>query len=484
MNKKLICLLSTAIFLVGCQNNGASSVNINPAEETCVIKEDVNIDFLCMLNNTFLPKLQTIIDNFKEIEPHIKVNLFNPSGSGQYSTLEKGIVTGFFEDDYPDISQCYADDVVKYLHYDKVTNVDTYINNSDYGLSAEDKQDYIQSFLEEGSSYSVDGTYSLPFCKSSEVMYYNADKLIGLELPGINEGKPIDDAYLNSLTWEELFDNLCPALENYDETHDQKLVIHKGIDGNDVSHPYVVYDSTENFFITLAKQYEYGYTSVGQDGKGQINFNNANMRALVKSMRQYRQKGYLETGTTVNGWTSDYFTANRSLFSISSTAGLSYNTSENFKIGAARIPTAKNKPNISINQGPSICIFKHFDKNGNLDTNRELASFLLWKYITNQENTVKWELETDYMGIRLSSYTAQEYINALNNKKDLAKAANLQKIAEISANLYNTDVFRGSSEARTYSGQLFKSCLLSNDIDAEIEDLFDNCVESINYYLE
>jgi hypothetical protein len=43
------------------------------------------------------------------------------------------------------------------------------------GLSAEDKADYVTAFMDEGKKYSVAGTYSLPNCKSTELMFWNKE---------------------------------------------------------------------------------------------------------------------------------------------------------------------------------------------------------------------------------------------------------------------------------------------------------------------
>ena len=45
--------------------------------------------------------------------------------------------------------------------------------------------------------------------------------LLGLDLSdidaSINNGKPLDAAYLDDLSWETLFGNLCPAIKAYND---------------------------------------------------------------------------------------------------------------------------------------------------------------------------------------------------------------------------------------------------------------------------
>ena len=476
MQKKYIILAVIPFLLSSCNINNNEGNSHNPYEDTCIIKENTTIDFFTMLYGDYYDEMQKIVAKFEETEPHVKVNFSNPLGNGKYEMLEKTVISGFFKGEYPDIVQCYADNVVKYLHHGYAMNLDSFMNNAQYGISQE-QSDYVSAFMEEGANYTVNGTYSLPFCKSTELMYYNADVLLGLDLSNIdasiNNGKKLDVSYFDSLTWEELFGKLCPALKAYDDTKsaDEKLLKHQA----DNPSSYVTYDSDQNLFITLAYQYGYGYTSVNEQGEGQIDFNNDGMKNLMKTFNAARKNGYLETNATINDYVSGMFTKQRCLFTISSTASISYNYNEAnpFKVGVAKIPSAQDKEYCSINQGPSLCILDHHNNN------RSLASYLLWKYITNEKNASDWALYTGYMGIRNSCYTNSDYqkattINDDSSLKSILAADNLKAISNVRTKMFNTPVFRGSSDARANAGKLMKDCLINENIDTEIDALFDS----------
>ena len=51
---------------------------------------------------------------------------------------------------------------------------------SKIGLSAEDKADFVPAYIEEGQQYLEEGTYSLPFSKSTEILLYNKTLLNGI----------------------------------------------------------------------------------------------------------------------------------------------------------------------------------------------------------------------------------------------------------------------------------------------------------------
>ena len=496
MNKKYLWLLTVPMLLLSCAGNGESSNNNVIDDSNALIKENTTIEFLCLTDSHYKSELERMIKEFKTIEPHVTVNLTNPPAAGSYVVLEKMVVAGFFQEDYPDIVQCYPDNVVKYIDRGYALNFDKYLNNETYGLK-EEKSDYIDSFMDEGANYSVEGTYSLPFCKSTELLYYNADVLIGLDLSGINasinEGKALDFNYLNNLTWDELFNNLCPAIKAYNDAQDASHKIYDDVADEHGNPGIFTYDSDENFFITLAMQNNYGYTSFNKEiGKGQIDFNNEGMRNLMKTMNSATKNGYLQTKGSNGDYVSELFIRRKALFTISSTAGLSYNivsdydVKENgltkFEVGVARIPHAEGHEYSSINQGPSICLLDH------KDDNRALASYLFWKHITNKDNSLSWAVNTGYMGIRHSNYESDAYKEALAiiDKDDIysiAVSENLNMISQVSAYTFNTAVFKGSSNARANAGKLMTACLKDDDIENNVATLFTQFSEDAESYL-
>ena len=482
MNKKKIALSLLTILLIGCTNSG----NNNPdsegekqkEDENYIIKEDVEISFLSMVDNSYYPFLQAMINDFQLQEPHVHVNLSNPLGSGNYNTLERLVVAGFYKEDYPDIVQCYPDSVVNYLTRGYAVNLNPYIENQKYGLGAS-RVDYISSFMEEGQHYAKGGTYSLPFCKSTELMYYNADVLVGLDLSSIdatiNNGQPLDTTYLDNLTWEELFNKLSPALYAYDENKSEAdRLIKTPLDKNNNptnGRSVISYDSSDNLFITLANQYGYGYTDVDSDGNGLVSFNNSNMKSLMNTFRTAYNNKYIQTRRTFGTYVSELFQNQNCLFTVSSTAGISYNFNKKnpFKMGVAKLPHAEGKEYTSINQGPSICVLKHDDQN------RTLASFLLWKYITSVDNATTWSINTGYMPIRTSCFSTKAYIDitTITDKStlyDIAVSDNIKKIEQVRNSFFNTPVFYGSGNVRTNVTNLITNCM---NTDVDVDTLFD-----------
>lgn len=409
------------------------------------------------------------VEEFKEVEPNVTV--VNVKQSASYDELENMIRTGFTGNNYPDIAYAYPDNVANYIDFGKAVRLDSYIDNPTYGWTAEEKADFIPAYLQEGQQYTVEGTWSLPFSKSTEAMFYNEDVLIGLDLSGIdatiNGGDPLNAQYLNNLTWEELFGKLAPAILKYDA--EVRNIIEPC---DDTKTRVLGYDSDDNLFITLARQYGLPYTSV-KNGEGSIDFNTPEMKELLKDFNGYYQAGYFTTkGANEGNYVNELFTKNQLLFSIGSTGGTTYQFDDNnpMNIGVARIPQHEGGTASTIMQGPSMVILDHDDEN------RRLASWLFYKYMTKAENTLEWGTSsTGYFPIRQSNLTDPEYIDLSDVESKQPKSID-RLLASVNNyfptmddTLFTSPAFKGSSQARTAVGGAFTQALLATGDDAAID---------------
>ncbi len=467
----------------GGSNSGETAYNAG------FIKEKTTINLWTIVGTDNQTYLNNYIESFKKLEPNVTIN--NVKQSTNYNGLATMVESGFAADNYPDLVQAYPDAVSDFLSYGKAVNLETYMDSTvtksgselkgDYadskydagktyqiGWTAEEKADIVPAYLSEGQGYVVEGTYSLPFSKSTEAMFYNA-ALIGITIPGINDGRALDKNYFDNLTWEELFDNFCPKFIEYNNAlpEDQKIL------KNDQEYSAVfAYDSDDNLFITLAEQYGYDYTSIDTTkGVGSCKFNNDNMKALMKKWNEYAKKGYIiSKGSAGDNYTNTYFTKRNTLFSVGSTGGVKYqfDSSDPMDVQVARIPQPKDgkknaaageKKICQINQGPSLCVLDHDDEN------RRLASWLFYKHITNYENSLDWAINSGYSGIRLSALDSDDFAEAFDESKyqtktlDKLMARNSKLASTVKDMLYTSPSFKGSAECRTQAGGLMTYAL-------------------------
>ena len=464
---------------------GLSSSTSDPRKDDHVITEPVTINFWSTFNDTYQSTINAVINKFKEIEPNVTVN--NVKESGSYTDLKDKVVDNLAAGSHPDLFVGYPDSVMELMQYNAVVNLDSYIESEVYGWTEDDKEDIIEAYMDEGRSYPVEGTWSVPVAKSTEAMYYNRDVLIGLDLSAedatINAGNPLTETYLNDLTWEELFDHLAPAIvaKNAKLPAEQKILK----ENSNYKTTVFGYDSDDNLFITLAEQYGYGYTSVDTEtGAGSIDFVNDGMKGLLKTFAsKHTMQGtpYFFTKGSNNGDYTNYtFTAGCSLFSVGSTGGTSYQKSDDFDTGVAKIPHAAGKEAKVINQGPSIAVLNHND------SNRALASWLFYKFFTNEQNAAVWAVNTGYSPIRYSTLDSEEYAKymSLEDKSprtpDIIQARAAQYVTTVSRDLFASPVFKGSAEARTQVGGLMINALTEAELtDAKLDKMFDDAKTNV-----
>ena len=423
----------------------------------------VKIEF--MSNSSYGDNIDSYIAAFNKIEPNIEV--VNTKESASYQGVIDKVIEGIPANNYPDIVVGYPDAIEQIMEVGKVVKLDPYITNADYGWDDNDLEDIIETYLDEGRSYPRSGTWSLPFSKSTEAMFYNKDVLVGLDLsdvaPNLNRNGIVTVDYIENLTWEELFDNLAPAIVAHNDLlPDDKKILK---DSDKYTKAVFGYDSDDNLFITLAEQYGYGYTSINEYGQGTLDFVNDGMKGLMKKFNKAKNDGYIITKGTSNGgnYTNYSFTAEAALFTIGSTGGMKYQVCDAFETAVAPIPQAAGQDRKVINQGPSLAILNHSD------SSRALASWLFTKFITNEANSLNWSINTGYLPIRYSVSESLEYQQVINEglNEDVHSLEHLQAVASqyignseyVGNALFASPVFKGSAEARTQVGSLVTKLL-------------------------
>ncbi len=160
--------------------------------------------------------LDNFVAEFEKENPDINVELTKESGD--YTAILSKTSTGLAAGEngnWPDIFLGYPDSVSQLLPSGKVVELGQFMNDPEIGLTEEELEDYVPTYIEEGTKYQFPGTYSLPYAKSTEAMYYNK-VILNMDLTGYGTisapGNIITEDYLKDLTWEEIFNNLGPAL--------------------------------------------------------------------------------------------------------------------------------------------------------------------------------------------------------------------------------------------------------------------------------
>ena len=424
--------------------------------------EAVEITFYHTMGQNLRDELEKGIADFNKLYPNIKIKHEQVGG---YDDVRNQIATELTANAQPNIAYCYPDHVALYNLSNAVTTLDNLINSTQVinradgttetlGLTAAQKADFIPGYYNEGRQFGDGLMYSMPFSKSTEVLYYNKTFFDEhkIEIPTHWFSESADD----TLSMEYV----CKKIKEIDPT-----CIPLG------------YDSEANLFITMCEQLGSGYTTL----TGDSNFifdNNAN-KTFAREFRNWYRSGYMTTQEIFGAYTSGLFVATegaRSYMSIGSSAGATHQRPEKvdgaypFEVGIASIPQMNpNNPKV-ISQGPSLCIFQ---KSNPLEV---VASWLFVKFMTtNVKFQASFSMASGYVPAIQSVLNNDTY-----NKFFLDIADGGDNIAALSAKVclgqvnayYTSPAFNGSSKARDQVGLIMTSVLVGQaDSDSDLNKL-------------
>ena len=422
----------------------------------------VEIKFYHTMGQNLRDVLDAYIVEFNKLYPNITIISEQVGG---YDDVREQIVTEISAGNQPNIAYCYPDHVALYNLAGAVVVLDDLIGSQIteeradgttemLGLTEEQKADFIAGYYNEGKEFGDDLMYTMPLSKSTEVLYYNADFFAqhNLSVP---------------TTWDEL-EATCAKIKEIDPE-----CIPLG------------YDSEANWFITMCEQQGSDYTSATGD---HYLFDNDDNKAFVKRFNEWYQKGYLTTQTLYGAYTSGLFTAlegTRSYMSIGSSAGATHQRPDQkdgaypFQVGIAPIPQLDANNPKAISQGPSLCIF---DKENSQEV---IASWLFVKFLTtNVEFQAEFGMASGYVPVLKSVADNPVYADYLAKADggNYISALSAKVCLEQQAAYYTSPAFNGSSAARDQVGDLMAKCLiLTDDIDAQIDEAFAMAVEECQY---
>ena len=498
-NNKLtaVLVLSIAAVLAGCTQTStssqpgsssqqpSSSASSAPEVVTKEVEvyngEAVTINFYhTMSKDKLQPVLQAAIDRFNEMYPNIKVV---HQQVGNYNDVRDQIKTEISVGAQPNLAYCYPDHVALYNQAKAVRTLDDFIvstkdqttyetdatlrTTSKFGLTDAQKADFIEGYYNEGRGFGDGYMYTLPFSKSTEVLYYNKTffEANNLTVP---------------TTWDEV------------EEVARKI---KAIEPASIP---LGYDSESNWFITMAEQYGNPYTAAVKKVDDRFLFDNDGNKAFVKEFASWYKEGLVTTQKLYGAYTSGLFTnleedengkLIRCLMCIGSTGGANHQRPVKgkdgkypFEVGIAPLPQVDKANPKAISQGPSVVMFKSTPQ-------EEAASWLLLEFLTTDVSFQAGFSEVSgYMPV-LNSVAENDAFKAY-----LAKADGGDNITALSTKVafeqresyYVSPAFIGSSEARDQVGNIITGAMTAAAsagglTDAKLNDIFAEAIDECIY---
>ena len=472
----LLALPLLAGVLTGCSGNNGS--------------KGITVKFWHTFGQTVVDGLKSKIADFKKLvkeKDGVDVEI-DMKYQGGYDDIAKLISDGFAVKNTPTIAVAYPDNVADYIEVGKsagvdfVVNLDQFINSEEVGFGKEawlgdkyDEEDFVEDFYEEGSAYTLKGTYSLPFLKSTEIMFYNMDLLVEVMKdykPEFASSKTKIKEYMARISWDDFMD-LCAQIKGNMAKYSNMLEVP------------MWYDSDANYIITKMFQNNVAYTSIDSTGKGKIDFASGDafnkVVDLLDDARSNYSKGLFTTKGIKNTYGSDFFTNEKCIFSIGSSGGSGYNfpQADAFELGVCRVPASNNKP-IYVSQGPTLAMFndRGLDKDVNEKAQRYAWKFM--KYITNGQ--VNAEIcvngSEGYVPVRHSAYETSFFQDFMAEGERYAQCYKVVVEDVNSEGGYLvSNAFKGSASLRDECGSMLTAALTAANKDA-IPDLVNRAINN------
>ena len=401
--------------------------------------------------------------------------------SGSYETLRDDTIADLQTSDYPDVVLCYPDHVANYMLTKKVVDLSKYVYSKDTITVGEGKKqdvgyteaqiaDFFPGFWAEGLAesfadyarygYTDDTIFTLPFAKSTELMFYN--KTI-LDKEGIAVPK----------TWDELWAACAKLSAKYTDC------VPLG------------YDSESNWFITMCKQNGWGYTTAAGNSSDHYKFYNSDVINWLQDMQAYYKNAYFITKQLYDPSGSQYTSAlfakstdGGAFFCIGSSAGASNQVITNGEeVGVAHIPGSKYTvqgreitDNSVISQGPSVVMFR---SNGSNADEKEYMTYLFIKELLEPDFQSQYSQASGYSPVRTSTFEIPSYKAAIEAGKSGSGSTVNKAIyiaSTMTADFFTSPAFVGSSTARDVVGNLFMTVMKgATDIEGEVKAAIKKC---------
>jgi len=416
--------------------------------------------------STALPNL---IKEFENQYPNITIDL--NAVSGDYSAMKKTTTSDINSKKAPALIIGYPDHFAEYFSSGALVNLQKFIDDKDVGFTKEEMNDFVEAYMPENRNFHPDypdDYYGLPFNKSTEVLVYNRTFFEALYGDNYQEKIPT--------TWEELETvgaEIITKVKNGDADNvfavdtDSYLKVSDYLDDSLPAPQFYPfgYDSSDNAFITLIRQFGGKYTERVHIEKGYVLFNNTEAQAALNYFQGLAQDRLFAIAANFNAkYCSDLVETIQIVMTVGSSAGVAYNTSGRYEyeLGAAPIPYYSEDNKYVIQQGTNIAMLNQ------ISDEEKLAAWLFIKFMLEPEITAEFAVNTGgYLPVRKSAFETENYMEFLNDPAlDQVLWAEAVHVAlsypELGFTMFVDPAFLGSADIREKAGEVFSAVIVSN----------------------
>jgi len=292
--------------------------------------------------------------------------------AGGYNDIANKMIAAIAGGATPDLVVAYQNNAATYAQSDALVDLEPYVNDAKFGVSAQDRQDYFEGFLSQDVFPQFGGVrLGWPPNRAVEVLYYNADwmKALNIDAP--------------PKTWQEFYDD-CKLATN----------AAKGTYG------YAISPDASNVFAQVIAR---GGDFQAPQGRGYT----LNTKAMADSftfMQKLYKDGYAHKIAEQYGDQTD-FANGKVLFNMSSSSGMPFygaaikkGAKGAFQWSVAPLPRTTPQPVQNI-YGASVSVVKSTPE-------KQLASWLFLKWMSEPAQQAEWVKVSNYFPVRRSTAAA------------------------------------------------------------------------------
>lgn len=352
MKKAMILVVLFTFVLAGCSTGSSSKSD----------QIELEFYFPVAVGGPITTIIDDLVADFHEQHGNIKVT---PIFAGSYSETMTKVLTAVQGNNSPDLAVLFSIDLHTLLSLEAIEKLNPYFESS-----------YLDDFFEGFMSNSQvgDDVWSIPFQRSTIVLYYNKD---AFREAGLDPEKP-------PANWDELVE------------YSKQLTANGrwGLEIPSTGYQYWM-------FQALALQASGGQNIMSDDGTEVYFDTKENLEALQFYVDLGREHKVMPEGIIEWATVPSDFISEKTAMMFHTTGNLTRVKDEaNFDFGVAYLPAKKDYGTPT--GGGNIYMFKNIP-----EENKEAAVTFI-EFLTEPERVAQWSMDTGYVATRQSAYETEK----------------------------------------------------------------------------
>ncbi|MNH92226.1 sn-glycerol-3-phosphate-binding periplasmic protein UgpB precursor [compost metagenome] len=370
---KMLCIALCVTAMTACANTKteqpAASQSPTAAATTAATptakdeKVELTFYYPIAVGGPLTATIEGMAQEFTKLNPNITVK---PVYTGSYADTAVKTQAGVQSKNPPDVAVLQSTELFSLLDMNAIIPLDDLIAKDG---GAKELEDFYPAFM--SNSQTGGKTYSIPFQRSTIVLYYNKDKF---KAAGLDPEKAPQ-------TWDEMKDY-------------SKKLTKDGTWGLEIPVTGYAYWMLQTFAL------QNGKNLMTEDGK-KVMFNTPeNIEGLQYWTDLAKKDKVMPQGVTEWGTVPSDFLEGKTAMMYHTTGNLS-NVKKNakFNFGVSFLP--KNKSFGSPTGGGNFYIFKDIDKK------KQEAAWKFVKFMSETERAAQWSIDTGYVAVKKSAYETE-----------------------------------------------------------------------------